>query len=82
MLVPCCLDKRDDALLKARARELRIDPYEAKIEELSKMLADAPADVTLVRGADMRTNGATEGGASCKNAILFGSKRDLREGHD
>ena len=46
------------------------------------MLADAPADVTLVRGADMRTNGATEGGASCKNAILFGSKRDLREGHD
>ena len=82
VLVPCCLDKRDDALLKARARELRIDPYEAKIEELSKMLADAPADVTLVRGADMRTNGATEGGASCKNAILFGSKRDLREGHD
>lgn len=38
ILVPCCLDPRTDGELKADARARGVDPYEAKVEQLTEML--------------------------------------------
>lgn len=38
ILVPCCLDPRTDGELKADARARGVDPYEAKVEQLTQML--------------------------------------------
>lgn len=76
VLVPCCLDKRTDSVLKAQARQRGVDPYDAKIEELQVMLRrvlEATTDtdgsgalcreagcVEVVRDAAMRTSAGGE----------------------
>ena len=77
LLVPCCLDKRTDMPLKMRARELGIDPYDAKVDELSGLMAAVPAEVDVIREGEMRTQGGVEGGKGCKNAIVVGRKLSL-----
>ena len=78
VLVPCCLDKRSDSLLKAQAKLRGVEPYEAKVDELRDLLeASQGSHVAVVRDGSMRTAGggeATEGGASCKNALLCARK--------
>lgn len=79
ILVPCCLDKRVDGALKMEARLLGIDPYEAKVRQLSAMLKDrVSADVEVIRDGSMRTQGGgevTEGSDAAKNALIVGRKR-------
>lgn len=77
VLVPCCLDKRFDGQLKLEARQLRIDPYEAKVRQLRGLLEGCSARVRLVRDRAMRTQAGgaqTEGTDACKNAVLVGQK--------
>ena len=77
LLVPCCLDKRTDGLLKMRAKQLGIDPYEAKVRELSELLEAKGAAVTTKRASSMRTaygGEETEGSAGVKNAVILGVK--------
>ena len=75
VLVPCCLDRRTDGALKLQAKSLGLDPYELKVRQLAGLLEGTPAEVTVVRSAEMRTTDGTEGGAMCKNAIIVGRKR-------
>ena len=79
ILVPCCLDKRVDGLLKMEAKARGIDPYEAKVQQLKQMMEDqALADVLVLRDASMRTQarGAeSEGSDATKNALIVGRKR-------
>lgn len=79
VLVPCCLDKRTDGELKASARVLRIDPYEAKTRQLASFLHGAHADVSVRRDEAMRTQGGAEGGAGCKNAVIVARKRSAEQ---
>lgn len=77
ILVPCCLDKRVDGALKFEARQQGIDPYEAKVRQLSAMLRDrASAEVVVLREGSMRTVGgeSTEGSDAAKNALIIGTK--------
>ena len=89
VLVPCCLDKRTDTLLKAQAKLRGVDPYEAKVEELRGLLHELPAGgalaaggsggvrVDVIRDGAMRTQLGgedSEGAASCKNALLCARK--------
>ena len=77
ILVPCCLDKRVDGALKFEARQQGIDPYEAKVRQLSTMLQDrASAEVVVLREGSMRTVGgeSTEGSDAAKNALIIGTK--------
>ena len=77
LLVPCCLDKRFDATLKAEARAARRDPYDAKVEQLAALMAEVCDAVSCVRDAEMRTASGTasEGAAAAKNAVLIGRRR-------
>lgn len=79
ILVPCCLDKRVDGALKFEAKQQGIDPYEAKVRQLSEMLQDrASADVVVLREGSMRTAGggeSTEGSDAAKNALIVGKKQ-------
>ena len=77
LLVPCCLDKRFDATLKAEARAARRDPYDAKVEQLAALMAGVCDAVSCVRDAEMRTAAGTasEGAAAAKNAVLIGRRR-------
>ena len=77
LFVPCCLDKRFDATLKAEARAARRDPYDAKVEQLAALMAGVCDAVSCVRDAEMRTAAGTasEGAAAAKNAVLIGRRR-------
>ena len=56
VLVPCCLDKRDDFALKMAARLAGREPYEAKVEQLTVMLREHAGTVNVVRDLEMRTH--------------------------
>ena len=77
-LVPCCLDKRADAALKAAARARGADPYELKVEELCAQLAPHAHEVSVRRDGAMRSNFGGEadlGSTTCKDAIIVGVRR-------
>ena len=76
-LVPCCLDKRSDGMLKAEAKRRGIDPYDAKVEELTTLLeAHAPGRVRVVRDATMRSgSGGVDG---TKNVMIVAVPRHRR----
>ena len=62
VLVPCCLDKRTDTLLKAQAKLRGVDPYEAKVEELCGLLHALPAGGALA--GECGAGGSSGGGGS------------------
>ena len=81
LLVPCCLSKRDDALLKAEAKRTGADPYVLKIGELTAMLEIHAPGVRVVRDAAMLTNrfgcvcdAEKHEESAAKNAILVGTR--------
>lgn len=78
VLVPCCLDKRTDGVIKAQAKLMGVDPFELKVKQLHGALRESGAwRVTEVRDEAMRTKSggaASEGAASTKNVILVGSR--------
>eukprot|EP00966_Prymnesium_polylepis_P056634 1310282-Prymnesium_polylepis.1 len=78
LLVPCCLDRRTDGVIKERARQLAVEPFELKVEELrAAMVAHGAWRVAVLRDEAMRSQGgaSSEGGAATKNAIIVGSRR-------
>ena len=77
LLVPCCLDRRTDGLLKARAKQLGIEPYEAKVQELAARLREVGgmSEVRTLRDDAMLTGGGGAPDGRAKNAILIGRRR-------
>jgi hypothetical protein len=74
VLVPCCLDKRTDTLLKAQAKLRGVDPYEAKVEELCGLLHALPAGGALAGGSGA---GAGSGGGGSGGGGSGGVRVDV-----
>ena len=77
LLVPCCLSKRDDVLLKADARQAGSDPHQLKTAQLCMQLEAHAPGVRVIRDGDMRTNrghGADQHASAAKNTILVGRR--------
>ena len=71
ILVPCCLDRRTDGPVKAKAKILGLDPYEVKVQQLHSLLVEHTEHVHVFRDLAMRTQSGEQHHAGAKNAIML-----------
>jgi len=85
VLVPCCLNRRADASLKRYAKDMGIDPYEAKVQQLRELFLSLNLPtlrVRILRDDAMRSRRGAEasrGNGAIKNAVIIGCYQQTSE---